>query len=324
MVGMLPESDIGIVLLSNSDSADSQINQMWYRDIMAMYLFDVATQTTTPTFETVQDACNFPCNILPTLCSDQVELVETKKEVVKKKEEEEEVQQIETTSSSTSSTSSSSCVNLTDYIGTYFQPAYGNVVIQFTDTSESELLMSIGNFIDFPTNATLTFQTNGGSDRFIWNIGNTQAQTLYHSQVYFIRNFTDGSIQALYLDTMDSSSAHYRLWFTRVTGDGEEDHDHHQRVSTHATMLNNNHRTTITRPTPTHTLLDNTPNAIQHVGDLNPSFSLSLSTLLLTIVLPLMVTMILVGFVLYRQIRTILIGNTQQHAEWKKPILSEA
>ena len=33
-VALLPESDIGVVLLTNSDSADGLPNQMWWRDII--------------------------------------------------------------------------------------------------------------------------------------------------------------------------------------------------------------------------------------------------------------------------------------------------
>ena len=60
LVAFLPESDIGVVLLSNSDSADSIApNQMWWRSIIEFYLFDLVQQNPNPTFPNgAADMCN--------------------------------------------------------------------------------------------------------------------------------------------------------------------------------------------------------------------------------------------------------------------------
>lgn len=232
LLAFLPESDIGVVLLSNSDSADSIApNQMWWRSIIEFYLFDLVQMNPNPTFQNATEMCEFPCNILPSLCPDSFgstgSLAATGSRAdadiddVEIVGAEDTVFLSESRSASSSSASSSANgipLNLADYLGVFRQEAYGNVTISWTNSTDSQLLMTMGNFVDMPPTATaLEFQSNGGSDRFSWPIGDEEAQTLSNSFVDFLRDSVNGGVVSWMLfSAVDDDGLQMNIMFDKI------------------------------------------------------------------------------------------------------------
>lgn len=212
---LLPESDLGVVLLANTDTADSQPGQMWWRHILGWYLLDVALQNPAPTFASVADACAFPCNILPSLCAAAVQQAA---------EAEEKKSVAAAAVAAAAVAASSSSVHLDEYLGVFWNQAYGNASVDWLSTAaQPTLLMSIGNFPYSPTNATLSLHVYpdsgaaGASDSFLWPIGPADAaQTLSDTRVTFFRNTTTGLVDTLFLDTRDSDDSRIQILFAKI------------------------------------------------------------------------------------------------------------
>lgn len=75
-----------------------------------------------------------------------------------------------------------------------------------------------GNFVDMPPTATeLIFQSNGGSDRFGWPIGDEEAQTLSDSYVDFLRDSVNGGVVSWMLfSAVDDDGLQLNIMFDRI------------------------------------------------------------------------------------------------------------
>ncbi len=169
-----------------------------------------AMQNPVPTFKDVATACAFPCNFYPSMCpgaelekAKEAEEKQTaaaaadaKPETVAATAAGTDVPSVATIVASENASPAAAAAasiiscppDLSDYLGTYFDPAWGPTEVVWSDSTHSSLLMTYGNFALAPTNGTLTYQTYGGSDNFVWNIGDTEAETLVNTHVTFLRN----------------------------------------------------------------------------------------------------------------------------------------
>src|SRR4051794_2202301 len=104
-----------------------------------MYLFDIALQLSHPTFTTVDQACNFPCSEIPTMCPKQEEA----EEIAARKAAELEA----TLMAAAGVSDSSQCTApLTDYVGNYSHPLYGPLIIVIADPPTNTVLQGqLGN-----------------------------------------------------------------------------------------------------------------------------------------------------------------------------------
>ena len=182
----------------------------------------------------------FPCNILPSLCPnpaaaplssfgdrtdaeiDDAEIVEAEDTLFLSADK--PSRSAAASSRSGSRSSGSIPLNLSDYLGVFRQEAYGNVTISWTNSTESSLTMTMGNFIDMPPTATeLIFQSNGGSDRFSWPIGDEEAQTLSNSFVDFLRDSVNGGVVSWMLfSALDDDGLQINIMFERIaSAEGE-------------------------------------------------------------------------------------------------------
>lgn len=185
-VALLPERNSGLILLTN---ADDPAGSRW-RDIITSAAFDRMIGLP-PVFENVQQACDFPCNFFPSMCSDEV-----------------------TSPSAPSLTFQDSPSNIAEYVGVFYNVAYGALTFSLYPGTNDTLTMSFGNFPLIPLVSNMSYL---GQDRWVWLLDpDTSVQTINQNYIYFYRD-SSNNIDKVLWQIQDSDGQTLRNTFVLPT-----------------------------------------------------------------------------------------------------------